>query len=118
MAKREGPQKRQLGRYPRIPFTNQQVNILEEKFQLNQYLTSEEAVDLSRKLHLTVDKIKIWFQNRRARRRREELNLIKREEAITSRKIEQSIINTQRLSNETEENTVAMNIACFSNSHK
>lgn len=81
MCKRDGPHKRQPGRYPRIPFTIQQIAILEDKFEQNPYLGSQEAVDLSRKLQLGVVKIKIWFQNRRARKRREELGEFSKEKS-------------------------------------
>ncbi|XP_074035742.1 homeobox protein MSX-3 [Leptinotarsa decemlineata] len=77
--KRDTPQKRQLGRYPRIPFTNQQIAILEEKFQESPYLSSEEAINLSKMLHLAEVKVKIWFQNRRARKRREEMGLLRKD---------------------------------------
>lgn len=78
--KRDGPQKRQLGRYPRIPFTSHQIEVLEEKFQQCPYLSSEEATQLSNRLQLAEIKVKIWFQNRRARRRREEIGLSKKKE--------------------------------------
>ncbi|CAH1365314.1 unnamed protein product, partial [Tenebrio molitor] len=71
--KRDGPQKRQLGRHPRIPFTSRQLSILEEKFRQSQYLSSEEVITLSRQLQLADVRVKIWFQNRRARERREKL---------------------------------------------
>ncbi|CAH2003453.1 unnamed protein product [Acanthoscelides obtectus] len=77
--KRDPPQKRQLGRYPRIPFTSHQISILEERFQQNPYLSSEQATILSQKLQLADVKVKIWFQNRRARKRREEMGQIKKE---------------------------------------
>lgn len=50
--KREGPQKRQLGRHPRIPFTTQQLSILEDKFRKTPYLSSSEVTKLSRSLQL------------------------------------------------------------------
>ncbi|GLV43320.1 uncharacterized protein CBL_03863 [Carabus blaptoides fortunei] len=69
--KKEGPQKRQLGRHPRIPFSGQQLAVLEEKFKNSPYLSSTEVTQLSRKLQLADIRVKIWFQNRRARERRE-----------------------------------------------
>ncbi|GJQ76410.1 hypothetical protein Trydic_g2126 [Trypoxylus dichotomus] len=69
--RREGPQKRQLGRHPRIPFTTHQLTILEEKFKHSPYLSSQEVKEISRKLDLADIRVKIWFQNRRARERRE-----------------------------------------------
>lgn len=50
--KREGPQRRQLGRHPRIPFTSHQLTQLEEKFQEAPYLSSEEVTALSQRLDL------------------------------------------------------------------
>ncbi|XP_017781364.1 PREDICTED: homeobox protein MSX-2-like [Nicrophorus vespilloides] len=70
--KREGgPQKRQLGRHPRIPFTTHQLSLLEERFRQSPYLSSEEVTRLSTILKLADIRVKIWFQNRRARERRE-----------------------------------------------
>ncbi|RZC40677.1 homeobox protein MSX-1, partial [Asbolus verrucosus] len=71
--KKDGPQKRQLGRHPRIPFTSHQLSVLEEKFQQSPYLSSEEVIALSRRLQLADVRVKIWFQNRRARERREKM---------------------------------------------
>ncbi|VEN43985.1 unnamed protein product, partial [Callosobruchus maculatus] len=70
-------------RYPRIPFTSHQISVLEERFQRNPYLSSEEATILSQKLQLADVKVKIWFQNRRARKRREEMGQIKKEKKKT-----------------------------------
>nr|CAI5869268.1 unnamed protein product [Callosobruchus analis] len=82
--KRDTPQKRQLGRYPRIPFTSHQISVLEDRFQRNPYLSSEEATILSQKLQLADVKVKIWFQNRRARKRREDMGQIKKEKKETA----------------------------------
>ncbi|CAH0551398.1 unnamed protein product [Brassicogethes aeneus] len=90
--KREGPQKRQLGRHPRIPFTSHQLSILEEKFQQTPYLSSEEVIKLSNKLDLADIRVKIWFQNRRARERREKTSTeIKQEERKSPVKSEENI---------------------------
>ncbi|XP_065203888.1 homeobox protein vab-15 [Planococcus citri] len=82
--KKECIQKRRLGRNPRIPFSSEQVAILEEKFQTSPYLSNSDVNDLSTCLQLSESRIKIWFQNRRARERRDGndtsekgLNLIK-----------------------------------------
>ncbi|XP_045461344.1 homeobox protein engrailed-2b [Harmonia axyridis] len=71
--KKDTPQRRQMGRHPRIPFTSQQLHILEEKFQHTPYLTGEEVMELAKRLQLADIRVKIWFQNRRARDRREKL---------------------------------------------
>ena len=60
-------------RQPRIPFTPFQQATLERKFQVNHYLTAHAVSELSVILNLSKQRIKIWYQNRRARERREEL---------------------------------------------
>ncbi|KAF0768727.1 homeobox protein MSX-1, partial [Aphis craccivora] len=65
-------QKRRPGRNPRIPFTTQQVTVLEHEFRRNAYLGGTNDVHLlSDRLRLSESRIKIWFQNRRARERRD-----------------------------------------------
>ncbi len=58
-------------RQPRVPFTPFQQATLENKFQIDHYLTSNAVNELSVVLNLPEQRIKIWFQNRRARERRE-----------------------------------------------
>lgn len=48
-----------------------QLNALEDAYKLSTYLSSEHANHLARNLDLTSTRVKIWFQNRRARERRE-----------------------------------------------
>lgn len=67
----KGPVKRTPGRLPRIPFTPHQLNELEEAFKAASYLSTEDANKLAKQLELTGVRVKIWFQNRRARDRRE-----------------------------------------------
>ncbi|XP_053698831.1 homeobox expressed in ES cells 1-B [Sabethes cyaneus] len=66
-----GPIKRTPGRLPRVPFTPSQLTALEEAYKVSTYLSSEEANQLAYSLELTNTRVKIWFQNRRARDRRE-----------------------------------------------
>lgn len=68
---RNGPTKRTPGRLPRIPFTPYQLNELETAYSQTNYLSSEDANKLAGRLELTCIRVKIWFQNRRARERRE-----------------------------------------------
>lgn len=63
--------KRTPGRLPRIPFTSYQLSELEQAYKNATYLSTEEANKLAKKLELTGVRVKIWFQNRRARDRRE-----------------------------------------------
>ncbi|TGZ74746.1 hypothetical protein CRM22_000774 [Opisthorchis felineus] len=58
-------------RSPRIPFTKIQVDVLEAKFQQTHYLSGTEVYQLSSELSLAENRIKIWFQNRRARERKD-----------------------------------------------
>ena len=58
-------------RQPRIPFTPFQQSNLESKFKKDHYLTPDAVKELSMLLDLPEQRIKIWFQNRRARERRE-----------------------------------------------
>ncbi|XP_071521603.1 uncharacterized protein [Panulirus ornatus] len=69
--RREGGQKRKLGRNPRVPFSSTQLAALEARFRQSQYLSSCDVADLSGLLNLTETRVKIWFQNRRARERRD-----------------------------------------------
>lgn len=68
---RQGPAKRTPGRLPRIPFTPAQLQTLENAYKHSNYLSAEDANKLAESLDLTNTRVKIWFQNRRARERRE-----------------------------------------------
>ncbi|XP_067623825.1 homeobox protein MSX-1 [Eurosta solidaginis] len=68
---RQPPAKRMPGRLPRIPFTPTQLESLENAYRISNYLSAEEANQLADSLQLTNTRVKIWFQNRRARERRE-----------------------------------------------
>lgn len=70
-----GPAKRTPGRLPRVPFTPEQLSSLEEAYRRSSYLSSEEANKLADRLELSNVRVKIWFQNRRARERREKREL-------------------------------------------
>ncbi|XP_065945113.1 homeobox protein MSX-2-like [Magallana gigas] len=71
LKKKDGMKKRKLGRNPRVPFTQHQVAVLEHKFRRTHYLSSMDVAELSTALSLTENRVKIWFQNRRARERRD-----------------------------------------------
>ncbi|KAG7169684.1 Homeobox protein MSX-2-like 1 [Homarus americanus] len=51
--RREGGQKRKLGRNPRVPFSSSQLAALEARFRQSQYLSSCDVADLSALLNLT-----------------------------------------------------------------
>ncbi|XP_011685686.1 PREDICTED: homeobox protein XHOX-7.1' [Wasmannia auropunctata] len=66
--------KRRVGDHPRIPFSSSQLQVLEDRYKRGAYLSRSDVIEMSATLRLPQSKIKIWFQNRRARQRRESLN--------------------------------------------
>ncbi|CAJ0953702.1 unnamed protein product, partial [Mesorhabditis belari] len=52
-------------RKPRVLFTSEQVNELEERFKRQRYVSAGEREELANTLGLTPTQVKIWFQNRR-----------------------------------------------------
>lgn len=67
---RKGSRRHKLDRNPRIPFSTSQLAALEAKFGQTQYLSGSEVRDLSSTLRVTEHRVKIWFQNRRAREKK------------------------------------------------
>lgn len=55
----------QFGKKRRILFTRQQTWQLERAFRFQPYLSSPERDLLARRIHLSPNQIKIWFQNHR-----------------------------------------------------
>lgn len=60
-------------RRPRALFSHGQVYELERRFAVQKYLTAHEREQLAGLLHLTETQVKIWFQNRRYKRKRQQI---------------------------------------------
>ncbi|UJR21782.1 hypothetical protein I4U23_024857 [Adineta vaga] len=58
----------------RTIFTTEQLERLEEEFEKQQYMVGNERSHLAKKLDLSEAQIKIWFQNRRIKWRRQALD--------------------------------------------
>lgn len=60
-------------RRPRALFSHAQVYELERRFAVQKYLTAHEREQLASLLHLTETQVKIWFQNRRYKSKRQQI---------------------------------------------
>lgn len=68
-----GSLKHSKKRKPRALFSHAQVYELERRFAVQKYLTAHEREQLAGMLHLTETQVKIWFQNRRYKSKRQQL---------------------------------------------
>ena len=55
---------------PRVPFSALQLMLLEQRYSHARYLSKSDVSELSSRLRLPEHRVKIWFQNRRSRERR------------------------------------------------
>ncbi|GAU92073.1 hypothetical protein RvY_04207 [Ramazzottius varieornatus] len=63
--------KQRQRRKPRVLFSQQQVHELEKKFRSHKYLSAPERDGLAQALKLTPQQVKIWYQNRRYKSKRQ-----------------------------------------------
>ncbi|KAH8374633.1 muscle-specific homeobox protein tinman [Drosophila serrata] len=69
-----GSSKPRMKRKPRVLFSQAQVLELECRFRLKKYLTGAEREIIAQKLNLSATQVKIWFQNRRYKSKRGDID--------------------------------------------
>ncbi|EEB10664.1 Antennapedia, putative [Pediculus humanus corporis] len=74
----------------RVVYTDHQRLELEKEFHYSRYITIRRKAELASNLGLSERQVKIWFQNRRAKERKQ----VKRKEE-TQQKIKQEVIDTR-----------------------
>ncbi|XP_011695956.1 PREDICTED: homeobox protein Hox-A7-like [Wasmannia auropunctata] len=69
----------------RQTYTRQQIFELEKEFCSNKYLTRQQRLKLAKRIYLTERQIKIWFQNRRMKEKKE--TCVSRKKSVSTKPV-------------------------------
>ncbi|VDN01935.1 unnamed protein product, partial [Thelazia callipaeda] len=89
----------------RTVFSRQQVSQLEMTFDLKRYLSSQERAHLASTLHLSETQVKIWFQNRRNKWKRQAASDVDSSSAMNIHRSQIFASNMPHMSDATDPST-------------
>lgn len=74
-------QRKPTGKRLRTAYSSQQLIALENQFNINKYLSRSKRIEMAQNLELSERQIKIWFQNRRMKYKKEQKLIAKTQAA-------------------------------------
>ncbi|KAK7109362.1 hypothetical protein V1264_013412 [Littorina saxatilis] len=77
----------------RTTFSRDQLDKLESEFTANQYLVGRERSQLARNLGLSETQVKVWFQNRRTKHKRDQEKQAEHQEATAESMATQNLLH-------------------------
>ena len=109
--KHQNPKKR---RKSRTAFTNQQIYELEKRFLYQKYLTPADRDEIAQHLGLTNAQVITWFQNRRAKLKRDLEEL--KNDVVATKKLASSVTSDGDFANDSDFNDQSPPKRCRSTS--